>query len=365
VAGQACEIVEHDLDFITCVTAEADAASTIGYQPGQPGMTQIQTDEDYAEYLVLAPTFEVLHLNSSNPLSGWFKAPATGSYRFHVSCDAACTLEMNTDSPYDSSSISTDIPALETIASRSGGTSWRNYHHLTDDGHSSTWYTLTEGEQYYMSGTTNSEMTVAVEVMPDAAATTEEDETCTCDDTTSDETTTTDDSDARRRLGRRHLTDETTTSEDSSDDTETTCDCSEDTAAEDYYVAPHSGHHYATKSMQQVAMEQTNEPEVWDFMITNPDAGTFVLNLVDLTSDPISVYATSSISADAEAWEVQSAVNGFYSAVWGASVEVVRTLYDASGAELTDAAATAADATSLLYTVTVLKQMDGFSTSNV
>jgi hypothetical protein len=117
--------------------------------------------------------------------------------------------------------------------------------------------------------------------------------------------------------------------------------------------------------MQQVAMEQTNEPEVWDFMITNPDAGTFVLNLVDLTSDPISVYATSSISADAEAWEVQSAVNGFYSAVWGASVEVVRTLYDASGAELTDEAATAADATSLLYTVTVLKQMDGFSTSNI
>jgi hypothetical protein len=82
--------------------------SPIGYQPGQPGMTQIQTDEDYQEYLVLASTFEVMNLNSSQPLSGWFRAPANGTYRFYVACDAACSLDMNATVPYNSSAVNTN-----------------------------------------------------------------------------------------------------------------------------------------------------------------------------------------------------------------------------------------------------------------
>ena len=85
VGGSPCDIVERDFDFITCVT-RASEPSQIGYQPGQPGLTYIQNTEDYQEYLQLASTFEVLHLNSSNPVSGWFLAPATGQYRFYISC---------------------------------------------------------------------------------------------------------------------------------------------------------------------------------------------------------------------------------------------------------------------------------------
>ena len=120
-------------------------------------MTYIQTDEDYNEYLQLASTFEVMHLNSSNPVSGWFKAPANGQYRFYVSCGSACTLEMNTESPFDIDNISIEMPELTTIASLSEGSNWRGYDYPDDDGHYSEWFTLVEGEHYYMSGTTSSD----------------------------------------------------------------------------------------------------------------------------------------------------------------------------------------------------------------
>jgi len=73
---------------------------------------------------LLASTFEVLNLNSSNPITGWFKVPATGTYRFYVACDAACSLDMNTTA-YNSSDILTEIPEMETIASREEGSEWR------------------------------------------------------------------------------------------------------------------------------------------------------------------------------------------------------------------------------------------------
>ena len=47
--------------------------------------------------------------------------------------------------------------------------------------------------------------------------------------------------------------------------------------------------------------------------------------------------------------------------MWDCDVTVVRTAFDADSVEITDAS----NATALLYTVTVNKQMDGFSTSGV
>jgi hypothetical protein len=129
VAGVNCAVTESDLDFIRCVTGSSSVVSPIGYQPGQPGMTQIQTDEDYNEYLVLASTFEVMNLNSSNPISGWFKAPADGDYRFYIACDSSCSLGMNTSDPYDSAQVNATIPDLTTIASLSSGSDWREYHY--------------------------------------------------------------------------------------------------------------------------------------------------------------------------------------------------------------------------------------------
>jgi len=86
-----------------------------------------------------------MNLNSSNPISGWFKAPETSQYRFYISCDAACTLEGNFEIPYDAAEISTEMPVLSTLAYKSDADTWRNYHYVEDDGHYSEWYTLNGG----------------------------------------------------------------------------------------------------------------------------------------------------------------------------------------------------------------------------
>lgn len=41
VGGVECRVTDSDLDYIKCVTGAADSISPIGYQPGQPGLTQI------------------------------------------------------------------------------------------------------------------------------------------------------------------------------------------------------------------------------------------------------------------------------------------------------------------------------------
>lgn len=114
--------------------------------------------------MTLASTFEAMNVNSSQPLSGWFKAPATGHYRFYIACNAACSLNMNYEAPYDANDVQTEIPELTTIASRPwSSTTWRNYHYMGDDGQVSDWIELTEGEYYYMQSTGASYMSVAVE----------------------------------------------------------------------------------------------------------------------------------------------------------------------------------------------------------
>jgi hypothetical protein len=186
---------------------------------------------------------------------------------------------------------------MTTIASRTSKSSWREYHYQTDDGHYSSWLTLNESMQYYFSGSTSSQMSVGVEIKPDNATGT----------------------------------------------------------------APHAAHPYASKSMQQVAFEHTTVPETWDFTVTNPDNGTFVLNFVNTKTTPISFYTTTTIEANATAAEVRSAINGFYGSVHGCTVTVTRVSYDVSGAVTTDYTLI----TSHLYTVSVDKQMLSFSSSGV
>lgn len=41
VGGEPCALISNDTDYIVCRTAAASSASPVGYQPGQPGLTQI------------------------------------------------------------------------------------------------------------------------------------------------------------------------------------------------------------------------------------------------------------------------------------------------------------------------------------
>lgn len=56
---------------------------------------------------------------------GWFKAPASGNYRFYISCDDACNLNFDETTPFDSSAPVE--PTMTEKAVRSTPTEWRHY----------------------------------------------------------------------------------------------------------------------------------------------------------------------------------------------------------------------------------------------
>lgn len=75
-------------------------------------------------------------------MTGWFIAPQTGSYRFHLTCDDACKVKMglNTSDPL----------VLTKIAER---TSWSGRRwHFRPGATVSEWYNFTKGEKYYIEG---------------------------------------------------------------------------------------------------------------------------------------------------------------------------------------------------------------------
>ena len=87
-------------------------------QPGSPGLTsKVKTTSPYWDMR----TDETVGVSETNLLTafehmkdaydndgiistGWFKAPETGRYRFYVSCNDACKLFLNTDTPFDKAS---------------------------------------------------------------------------------------------------------------------------------------------------------------------------------------------------------------------------------------------------------------------
>ena len=110
VAGVACEVISTTMDEIKCTTGAAAGASIDGVtQVGQPGIAKRKYDPDNGnsgvDFNALdnkshPMTEEALELvfemgNTASHKAGWvwdgfFKAPATGEYRFYISCDDAC-----------------------------------------------------------------------------------------------------------------------------------------------------------------------------------------------------------------------------------------------------------------------------------
>ena len=126
------------------MTGAADAISNDAVsQPGSPGLTQqiLNSDNDDAnpywnmrtDGLVpvvetkLLTAFEQSYNNYTRAgtiTKGWFRAPATGNYRFYMSCDDACNLWLDSNKFDKSAPVE---PTREQIAIRYGATGWRNY----------------------------------------------------------------------------------------------------------------------------------------------------------------------------------------------------------------------------------------------
>lgn len=252
-------------------------------------------------------------MNSTHPVSGWFVAPATADYRFYVSCGSACELYLDYENPFVPGSPSTEEPQGTLIASLSKGSRWREYfYNLIDGTHFSEWISLVEGESYYMVGETSTEMAVAVEVKNYESV-----------------------EESRRLAGLSTV----------------------EVEEEPEEII----HPQLSKTVFQIAMEQTNTPEEWSLTVGSPDSGTYKLNFVNSKTTPMSYYTTSHISASASASQFASAINGFYRSVHGGHVEVTRVMYDMDSLETEDEAI----ATSYQYNVKVMIQVNGVSSISV
>jgi len=85
-------------------------------------------------------------------LDGWFKAPATGDYRFHISGDDVTQLYFK-ETPFDASQISQEKPDFtsgDKIASRDRFSHWRQYYNEVPQTQNerSEWIGLTQGKFY-------------------------------------------------------------------------------------------------------------------------------------------------------------------------------------------------------------------------
>lgn len=113
------------------------------------------------------------YVNSFDQITGYFEAPVSGNYQFHMSCDDSCTFSMSLTDPLNPD-------AMEEIITRPHWTYWRAYNDFDSDVNSeefqadmfSQWIHLDEGQLHYIEtsfyqGGGGLHLTVGFEVEPD------------------------------------------------------------------------------------------------------------------------------------------------------------------------------------------------------
>jgi PA14 domain len=159
---------------IFCETGSKATPSTIGPQPGQPGITYRfvnptdtsfipewtnSIDETFPKVTSLTTTLEtpwtLKDEKAMHVFDGWFKAPETGEYRFYMQADDQYKLFLDSTNPYDASSPVTTT--LVQIGYQGWFKSWRQYNQ-NDNPNSSqgnfvtNWITLEAGKYYKLRG---------------------------------------------------------------------------------------------------------------------------------------------------------------------------------------------------------------------
>lgn len=118
-----------------------------------------------------------------------------------------------------------------------------------------------------------------------------------------------------------------------------------------------ANHYNAKKEIQQLQINPTNVREQTVFTVNNPDSGTYTLTFFNPTTK--TYVTTDPIAANASSTNFGNAVAAFYG--YYGSVSVVRTMYDTNGVVTT----TLASATKLVYTLSLLKSITGYSTNSI
>jgi hypothetical protein len=88
--------------------------------------------------------------NFGQEFKGYFNAPVTSRYRFHMSCDDKCKFYMDLNAYDPAAPVE---PTLTELAWKNGGGAWRDYFARVPDSwssHSSSWIPLEGGKSYYI-----------------------------------------------------------------------------------------------------------------------------------------------------------------------------------------------------------------------
>jgi hypothetical protein len=83
----------------------------------------VDTDSDTLSDSSFSSSVAVQTSNYLTVMDGWFKAPATGNFRFYMSCDDECKLEFDQANHYGSGNA---ISMTELLTHTSAMT-WRSY----------------------------------------------------------------------------------------------------------------------------------------------------------------------------------------------------------------------------------------------
>jgi hypothetical protein len=119
-----------------------------------------------------------------------------------------------------------------------------------------------------------------------------------------------------------------------------------------------ANHPQATKQIQHVSIKHTESIfEEWSFTVTNPDSGTFKLNLLDPTVDPPAYWQSNPISASASSWDVRNGIYRYYRHKFGTDITVVKTYFDEANVETEDSSL----GVTVKYTITLNKLINGAS----
>ena len=87
-------------------------------------------------------------------------------------------------------------------------------------------------------------------------------------------------------------------------------------------------HPKAMSQIQHLWIEQDNTHEQWTITISNPDSGNYVLNFLNPTTTPASLWKSTAIAANASANQMKGAINKYYNTFWGCNIQVSLNVID-------------------------------------
>jgi len=126
---------------------------------------------------------------------------------------------------------------------------------------------------------------------------------------------------------------------------------------EDPNITP--GHFQTMREIQRLFVDQVITRETTNVTIENPDNGIFALGLIDPKTG--TNYVSRRMTTNCSGWDMNVAIREFYSKVYSAGINVVKTMYDADGNVTLDSR----NVTIAIYSITVQRSLNSATTNQI